>query len=630
MRYAWLALAPLLLRSLSAQTPTPVQWTISAEPQTVRPGSEIRLKVAAKIEPGWHLYSVTSPVTPTATKFLLPEGSPLRVQRTLQQKVEAKFDPAAQATTESYENEAVFYLDAALDAGTPAGATELGVTIRSSACNDRVCLPPKRRNFTVPVRIDPAAPATAVFSLPDGFVAADAPSPSAAPTGEVVPPKAAPASEGLGRFLLIAFGLGLAAIFTPCVFPMIPFTLSYFIGQGGAAGGEKKQGALAQAVVFCLGIVVLFTGMGVLLSAALGPFAVIQLSANPWVNLGIAIIFFVFALSMLGAFEIMLPSSLLTKLNQASAGGGYLGSLLMGLTFSLTSFACVGPFVGTLLAASVQGDRLQPVLGMAAFSSGLSAPFFLLALFPTWLQKLPRSGVWMMRVKVVMAFLVLAAMLKYLSNVDAVMQWNFLTRERFLAAWILLFAAPAAYLLGWLRLEGIKKDEDVTIPRLLLALVFLSFAISLWPGLSGAPLGDLDAYVPLASRTSSGGDRGYAAMPWIKNDLPAALARAKAEGKQVFVNFTGYACTNCHWMKGNMFPRPEIAAVMSKYVLVELYTDGTDEASEVNQKLQESRFATAAIPYYVILDGDEKIIRSFPGLTKDPQEFLRFLDGSSS
>ena len=315
MRALWLVLTAA---GLAAQTPNPVQWTVTATTAKAEPGAPVRLQAKAVIEPGWHLYSVTSPVTATATKFT----APFALKQTLQQKVEAKFDPVAAATTESYEGSAVFYLDGVLSEQTK----DLELVIRASACNDKLCLPPRRRSFPVTLAVGPVDTAT-----PDGFVVAATPAPAAS---LAAPPP--PAPEDLARFLLIAFGLGLAAVFTPCVFPMIPFTLSYFIGQG------DRKGSLAQAVVFCLGIVVLFTSLGFVLSAALGPFAVVQLSANPYVNLGIAAVFFAFALSMLGAFEIMLPSSLLTRLNQASGGGGYVGSLLMGLTFSLTSFACVG------------------------------------------------------------------------------------------------------------------------------------------------------------------------------------------------------------------------------------------------------------------------------------------------
>jgi thiol:disulfide interchange protein DsbD len=299
----------------------------------------------------------------------------------------------------------------------------------------------------------------------------------------------------------------------------------------------------------------------------------------------------------------------------------------MGLTFSLTSFACVGPFVGTLLAASVSENKLQPTLGMMSFASGLALPFFFLALFPSVLQKLPRSGAWMMRIKIVFGFVILAAALKYLANVDQVLQWGFLTRERFIAAWFVLFTLPGLYLLGLLPMEGIKRDEPVGVGRLLTGAAFAIFAFSLLPGMFGGKLGELDAYVPLAAESSVASPSGEK-LVWMKNDLPGALAKAKAEGKLVFVNFTGYACTNCHWMKANMFPRPEIREALSKFVLVEIYTDGADAVSEANQKMQETKFQTVAIPLYAILDADERVVATFPGITKNPAEYLAFLNRS--
>ena len=232
------------------------------------------------------------------------------------------------------------------------------------------------------------------------------------------PPAAAPATQqqGLGAFLLVAFGFGLASLFTPCVFPMIPITMSYFLNRQSGGRGD----GVAQAVVFCLGIIVLFSGLGLLITAVLGPFGVVQLGSNPWVNGFISALFIAFGLSLLGAFEITIPSSILTRLNQSSDKGGFAGTLLMGLTFSLASFACVGPFVGTLLAASVSGGGTRPLFGMVTFATGLALPFFLLALFPSYLKKLPRSGGWMARVKVVMGFVILAASLKYLASLDQV------------------------------------------------------------------------------------------------------------------------------------------------------------------------------------------------------------------
>jgi thiol:disulfide interchange protein DsbD len=331
-------------------------------------------------------------------------------------------------------------------------------------------------------------------------------------------------------------------------------------------------------------------------------------------------------LSLLGAFEITLPTGLLTKLDSVSQRGGILGTLLMGLTFSLTSFACVGPFVGPLLAASAQSGGARPLMGMAAFSTGLSTPFFLLALFPGVLKRMPRSGGWLPRVKVVMGFVVLAAMLKYVASIDQVMQWNFLTRERFLAVWVVLFSMAGLYLLGFLRMEGVSKDDQLGLGRLLTGALFLIFALSLVPGMFGAKLGDLDAYVPLAAESSRAGGGGESSLAWMKNDFRGALDRARRENKLVLVNFTGYACTNCHWMKANMFTRPEIAAAMKDYVLLELYTDDRDETlAEANQKIQDSKFKTIAIPYYAILDPDEKVIAS-TAFTSDPKEYLAFLE----
>ncbi|HTC88137.1 MAG TPA: thioredoxin family protein, partial [Bryobacteraceae bacterium] len=351
----------------------------------------------------------------------------------------------------------------------------------------------------------------------------------------------------------------------------------------------------------------------------------------PWVNAFIALVFVVFGLSLLGAYELTLPSGLLTKMNAASEGGGYLGTLLMGLTFTLTSFACVGPFVGPLLAASVQSS--QPIAGMAAFATGLASPFFVLALFPSFLQKMPKSGGWLMRVKVVAGFVVLAIAMKYLSSTDQILQTDWISREMFLAAWIVLFSLPGLYLLGFLRLEGIKPEDHLGVGRVLVAALFLAFSISLLPGLFGASLGNVEAFIPVQAKQTAllGGGGGESAAPvWMKNQYKEALAKARAGNKLVFINFTGYACTNCHWMKANMFPRPEIAGLLKDFVLLDLYTDGTDAESEQNQQLEETRFHTVAEPFYAIVDPDERTIATFPGLTRNASEFVTFLKTRAS
>ncbi len=589
-----------------------VTWKLTVEPEAASPGSKVLVRMAGHIEEGWHLYSMSTPAA-IPTKIQIAPSPVVESYRPLQPAPKRSFDANFNSDTETYEGDVAFLLEVELKKDAPAGPAELALSARYQTCNPKMCVPSKWTG-TATLTVDPAASASAPFQVPAGYSEPKLPAAaSSAPADGAAP-------EGLLGFLAVAFGFGLASIFTPCVFPMIPITMSYFLNR--QSGGRRES--IVQALVFCLGIIVLFSGLGLATTAILGPFGIVTLGSNPWVNGFISALFIAFGLSLLGAFEITIPSSILTPLNQSADKGGFLGSLLMGLTFSLASFACVGPFVGTLLAASVSGGKTRPLIGMVTFATGLALPFFLLAVFPGYLKRMPRSGGWMARVKVVMGFVIMAASLKYLSSLDQVLQWGFLTRERFLAAWIVLFALAGLYLLGFLRMEGIKSDEPVGLGRLLPGAALLIFAISLIPGMLGGKLGDLDAYVPLPGSQSAGfgGAGGETAVVWMKNQYREALDRARKEGKLVLVNFTGYACTNCHWMKANMFTKPEIAAAMKNFVLVELYTDGTDAESEANQKLQLSKFNTVAIPFYAIIDPDDKVVATFPGLTKDSSEYL--------
>jgi thiol:disulfide interchange protein DsbD len=600
-------IAALLLTGLSCfGAINPVEWTLSSDVLKAAPGATIPLRLTAKIDDGWHIYSVTTPppTIPVQIKF---GDDPAHV---FQPQPERKYDDALAANAEFYEKEAVFFVPFQVKKDAAAGPLEITASVRYAVCDSKRCLPPKTKTASFTVMVDASAPAVAAFAAPAGYIDTAAP---------VAPKAAAPSktSDGMLVFLLTAFGLGLASIFTPCVFPMIPITVSFFLNE---------RGGIRQAIVFSLGIIFLFCALGLGVTAAVGPFGVRLLAANPWVNGFIALVFGAFAVSLLGAFEITLPSSLLTRLDSASRRGGYLGTLLMGLTFALTSFACVGPFVGSLLAASVTVSTAQRLFGMASFATGLAFPFFFLAAFPGYLKKLPRSGGWLARVKTVMGFTLLAIMLKYASNIDQVLQLNWLTRERFLAAWFVLFSMAGLYLLGLLKLEGVEEGETLGIPRMLIASLFLIFAFSLLPGMFGAPLGELDAFVPAATTVGGfGGQTASAGPVWLKDQYREALDRARRENKLVLVSFTGYACTNCHWMKTNMFPRPEFAPALKDLVLVELYTDSGDAVDEANQKLQEQRFATIATPFYAILDPDEKLVASFDRRTSDTGEFLGFL-----
>jgi thiol:disulfide interchange protein len=615
-----LAVFFLALASLFGAAEDPVQWTLAFDAKAAPPGSHVLAKFTGTIQPHWHVYSITTPPGgPNPTTAKIADNPAVAGFKIYQPKPERKLDPSFGIDTETFSEHYVLLFDVELKKDAASGPADITANVRYQSCNDTVCLPPKRKSATASITIDPSASAVAI-GIPAGYTLVSTAAPASPSTAPAAPQ---PASADFGIFLLTAFGAGLAAIFTPCVFPMIPFTVSYFLNRHT---GNKRDGVL-HAVIFCLGIVVLFTGLGALLKAIAGPFGVVQLGNSPWVNSFIAAVFIVFGLSLLGAYELTLPSGLLTKMNQASEGGGYLGTLLMGLTFTLTSFACIGPIVGPLLVASVQTSGLQPVFGMATFATGLAAPFFVLALFPSFLQKLPKSGGWLMRVKVVLGFVVLAISIKYLSSADQILQTDLISREMFLASWVVLFALPGLYLLGFLRLEGIKPDDHLGVGRVLIAALFLTFSISLLPGLFGASLGNVEAFIPVQAKGVAllGGAGEPAAPVWMKNQYKEALAQARAENKLVFVNFTGYACTNCHWMKANMFPRPEIAGLLKDFVLVDLYTDGTDAESEQNQQLEEKRFGTVAEPFYAIVDPDQRTIATFPGLTHKASEFVSFL-----
>ena len=595
------------------QSIDPVTWTM--DPATGAPGGKVVLKLTAKLAEGWHLYSPTTPKGgPIVTTISLADSPVIESYKLFEPKPDRRPDANFGIDTETFEGDVGFVFEALVKNSAAAGPVELTANVRYQACTSKECRPPKKKTAVATLTV--AAGAAAALPVPAGMIEV---SPKAA-----VPVKAAGGKEeDLLPFLLTALGFGLASIFTPCVFPMIPITMSYFLKRDS---GSRSDG-LIQAGIFCGGIIVLFCLLGFAATAIAGPFGVVQLSSSVWVNAFISTLFFVFGLSLLGAFEITLPSGLLTKLDSASRQGGTLGTLLMGLTFSLTSFACVGPFVGTLLAGSIQAKGARPMLGMMFFAIGLAAPFFLLAVFPGYLKKLPRSGGWLARVKVVMGFIIIAAMFKYLSNIDLVMHWGFLTRERFLAAWFVLTVLAGLYLLGFLRLEGVKADDHLGVGRLLMATAFLIFGISLLPGMFGRRLGELDAYVPPAAEgTVCAANEG--GPVWMTNQYDEALAKAKAENKLVFVNFTGVTCTNCHWMRQNLFPKPEIAGLLKDFVMVELFTDGTGAIDEKNQKLEESMFHTVSLPFYAIVTPDGKIVATFAGLTKNPQEFVTFLKTS--
>lgn len=627
-RVALVASVGFLPATSAGQIYDPVQWELEFDAATAPPGGTVLARLTATIQEGWHVYSTTTPEG-IALSLQLAESEAVDSWTAYQPEPQIVYDPNFQADVEWYTKEVVFLYELAL-AADATGDYTIEAQTRYGACDDRQCLPPKRKNASARLAIRADAVATSQ-AVPAGYQAVTQASAGTGPANQGDPPSASGSgnlasefkaeSQGIVGFSLLALGFGFAAILTPCVFPMIPIYLGSFM-----SGGDRPWGAvLRQAGLFCLGVIVLFTAFGGALSAFLGPFGLSQIGSNVWVNLLIAGVLFAFALSMLGAFEIVVPSSWTTGASARSVGSGIAATLMLSLVFTLASFACTGPFIGTLLATSaISGSLAFPVLGMTMFSTGLSAPFFVLALFPALADRLPRSGGWLAMTKRTAGFVILAVGLKYLGHVDQVFGWELLTRERFLAIWTVLFSLAGLYLWGVVRLSDDQASERIGLPRLGSGTVFMALAISLIPGMFGGHLGELEAHVPAASSAafSSAGQDGLA---WIKDDYEGALAEARNSGHPLLISFTGYACSNCKWMKANMFTKPEIRELLQDVVLTELYTDGLEEIHEQHQRLQIETFRSSTIPFYAVLRPDGSVAATFSGQTRDVEEFRGFL-----
>ena len=433
------------------------------------------------------------------------------------------------------------------------------------------------------------------------------------PTGSVI------------SYLWLSMGMGALSLLTPCVFPMVPITVSYFANHSSTS----RAGALRKAALYGLGIMLTFIGLGMSLALIFGAAGINKLAANPWVNLSITAIFLGFALSLLGVFFLQVPSGLMNRLYRTSSSTGdssIVGTLLMGLTFSLTSFTCTAPFVGTLLVLASQGNWRWPLVGMAGFSFVFAVPFFLLALAPQLMTQIPKAGGWMNSVKVVMGFLEIAAAMKFLSNADLIWHWNIFTRPVVLCIWSGCLLMIVAYLLGWFRFDHDSELLHVPGVRVVLALCFLSGSIWLLNGLAGTNLGELEAFLPPIVASSGATATAPIEEPWILNDLPKALGEAKAQGRPVFIDFTGYTCTNCRWMEANMFSRPDIRKNMDRFVKARLYTDGSGKMYSDEQELENKRFGTVALPLYALLNSNGDTIETSAGVTRNPVEFDAFLN----
>ncbi len=484
-------------------------------------------------------------------------------------------------------------------------------------------------------------------------------------------PKIAPISKpkkkkkGLLGIFLIAFFAGFAALLTPCVFPMIPMTVSFFTKQS-----KNKAVGIKNAIVYGISIIIIYVLLGSLVSLIFGADALNALSTNVWFNLAFFLLLIIFAASFLGAFELVLPNSWANKVDRQADRGGLIGIFFMALALAIVSFSCTGPIVGTLLVeAATGGSQIGSIVGMLGFSLAIALPFALFAAFPSWLNALPKSGGWLNTVKVVLGFLELALAFKFLSNADLVLQLHWLEREVFIAIWIAIFGVLAFYLFGKIQLPHDSPITHISVRRLSLGLVVLSFTIYMIPGLWGAPLNLISAFPPPQHYSESPYGVGFAKhesdsdttnnrtdipegahlMPphniLAFNDYNKGLAYAKKVGKPVMIDFTGHACVNCRKMEQNVWVKPKVLDILkNKVVLISLYVDDKRKLEEnevvdsklkpgkklkyIGQKwseLQTIKYKTNSQPFYVLMNHNEDNLIAPVAYTPDADEYYNWL-----
>ncbi len=618
MGIVFMALSPFFVYG---QLLDPVDYQITDYPETVAAGEVFNVTVVATIEGDWHLYSVLNDpdAGPYPTTFSSGSSQMAVAGQVEESEAVIAFDPNFNTELGWHSNRAEFTIPVAFRAELQGDQT-IRLEVLYQVCDDVSCLPPKTKQMEAMVTLEGVAenPHTDFEEISQADIEFEMTSSAGVPLDDI------------WTYIWLALMAGFAALLTPCVFPLIPLTVSYFSNQGG----EKKKTNWTQALIFGFSIILIFTGLGAILSAILGVSGVSQFASNPWVNLFIGVLFIFFGVSLLGLFELRLPYQLTNWLNRKSnESSGVTGTLFMGFTISAVSFSCTAPFVGAILAATAGGEWFYPIVGMLAFSTAFAAPFVLLALFPQYLESLPKSGSWMNVVKVILGFIILAASVKFLANADIIFDWGVITRPLGIAAWITFFFIAGLYILGFFALHGEERPKSITTGRLLLAIPFFLFSFYLIPGLMGASLGIWDAWLPASKSTdvsvvrsisSAGGGSTAVESQWSDN-YEESLEKAIAQNVPVFIDFTGYTCTNCRAMEATVFPLDNIQERFAQMEQVKLYTDGGSRAEE-NQQLQFDITGTLALPTYVILDPHtERVLDQLIGFTR-AAEFEEFLN----
>ena len=608
-----------LLSSIAwTQFETPVTITLSQK-KDVRPGEVATIIVNLEMDDEWRIYALRNQGKgPVASKVSISGDIVQDVGMVLEEDPIVKYDDAFETTTRTHHGGTSFEAPFLVKSNFSPAEYDIEVSVLYQVCNATLCYPPNKESFDFRVKIDEGPPR-------DGYLDIVLNTDSVLDSSGNINLDAA-IMEGFFPFILLALSMGFLSLLTPCVFPMIPITVSFFIKRG-----ESKKGTpLSNALIYAGGIVATFSLLGFILALTLGASGANQLAANPWVNLFIASLFIYFALSLFGMYEIDIPDKLKQLSLRQESRDGIIGTIFMAVTFTLTSFTCTVQFVGLLLVAASQGQWFWPMIGMIVFSSAFASPFFLLALFPQYLASLPKSGGWLNSTKVVMGFLEMAAAFKFISNTDLVWGWGFFSHNIVLAIWAVLMVLCGVYLLGKIRFPHDSPVEFLSTGRLGISMIFLVFGLYLSSGLYGQRLnGLIYSYLPpKMNEDVSGGSASkfsyHEGLTWYK-DLNQAFEASSVSSKPIFVDFTGYTCTNCRWMEVNVFIKPEVKERFEKMTLVQLYTDGGPNHKE-NQIYEIERFGTAALPYYVILSPDDEVISTFPGMTRNINDFIDFLD----
>lgn len=666
MRFLLLSFFSVLLSlGVSAQILTPAKWTYASVTEA-KVGDEVELIFKATIDKDWYLYSSEFPCEdPIKTSFgLVPHSSYQLAGPLVPVKPIDKYDDVFDCDVKIFKGTAEFRQKIKILA-TPlrlSGESEYQV------CTEKTgqCIP-GGEDFSFNIKVSGSSTTTTPEKQEEDSnnVAVVQPLEIVSPaieetSGPVLDPalvQTGTEEKSIWGFMLIAFIAGLAALLTPCVFPMIPMTVSFFTGRG----------TKFQAIMYGFFIILIYSLIGAALAPLMGPETANHLSTEWIPNLIFFLVFIIFGLSFLGLFDITLPGSLINKVDQQAEKGGLIGVFFMAFTLVLVSFSCTGPIVGSILVSSAGGEFLKPILGMFAFAAAFAIPFTLFAIFPGWLKSLPKSGGWLNTVKVVLGFVEIALAFKFLSIADQSFHWGILDRDINIAIWVVIAVLIGVYLMKGFRMPGDTgkdaEDKTVSVFRLSLAMIVFVFAVYLIPGLWGAPLKALAGYLPpmythdfnvLSSSEKTNticDDAKYADFLHLPHglngyfDYNQAIACARQQNKPLFIDFTGHGCTNCREMEANVWSNPQVLQrLRDEYVVVALYVDDKTELPESawytssydnkvkktigkqNADLQITRLNNNAQPFYVLVGKDERVLVTPYGYNLDADKFAAFLD----